>query len=121
MSTLPPLSEIHTLLSCGWCGKKGLSKTLTESGCSYTKNCICCQCLTFNHKSCARLYVKQLSDKKAPDYMNAVSIEGFSASRLPYFCQECHQKECFVCNKKHSQRKYMNCIIILYSVCNNIF
>ena len=112
MSNLTPFSEIHTLLSCGWCGKRGLPKTITEAGCSYIKNCSCCERLNYNHKTCARLYVKQQSDKKAPDYNNAVSIETFRESRLPYYCQDCNQKECFVCNRKHSQRKYIGCMNI---------
>ena len=97
--------ELHTLLKCGWCGKGGISKILTESGTSYIKNCQCCNSLTYNHKNCARFYVNQAIDKKSPEYNTAISIDTFNSCRLPLYCHECNQKECFVCSKKHTERK----------------
>ena len=96
------LPEIHTFLKCGWCGKDGISKALTKHGTSFLKNCQSCGKLTHNHKNCAKLYVKEATDKKDPDYNTAVSIEAFDQCRLPLYCQECNQKECFICKKTHT-------------------
>ena len=114
MSSNSTEAELHTVLKCGWCGKDGIPKALTEPGTSYLKNCQCCGNLTYNHKNCARLYVKQSTNKKDKDYNSSVSIEYFNQCRLPHYCQECNQKECFVCKKKHTQRKFLNFIFIYY-------
>ena len=108
--------EANSLVTCGYCGKKNLSKLLTEPGTSYVKKCVICKEDSFNHKRCTSIFAGQLSTKDAAKSYN-IGIENFGLCKIPYYCQKCMQKECFTCNKKHSQRKLNN---LLYSKFNYI-
>ena len=113
MTTNQQVIEMHTLIKCGWCGKDNFTKELTEPETSFLKNCQCCNKLCYNHKFCAKAYVKQEMKKKDPEFNVAVSIESFNQCRIPFYCQECNQIECFVCNRKHTQSKYIYIYIYL--------
>ena len=59
MTTNQQVLEMHTLIKCGWCGKDNFTKALTEPETSFLKNCQCCNKSCYNHKICAKAYVKQ--------------------------------------------------------------
>ena len=97
--------ELHMILKCGWCGKGNIPKSLTEQDTSFLKNCHLCGKMTYQHRNCAKSYVKQNINKKNPEYNSTVSMEVFNSCTLPLYCHDCNQKECFVCSKKHTDRK----------------
>ena len=115
MSSNSKTTEEQQFLLCGWCGKDNINKSVITDGTSFSKSCVCCKKQCYNHKNCAKFYVKQGVRKKDPEYNNPVSIEVFDQCRFPYYCQECMVQECFVCKKKHTQSKLCNLYIYFIS------
>ena len=86
-------------VKCGFCGG-AFSKRHTRQSILYEKSCACCQnphCIL--HDKCAVQFVNQrLRDEEQKTF---ISLDAFKANRIPFYCLQCRQRECFICEKKH--------------------
>ena len=89
--------------NCGYCNKTFSLDMLSNP--IHRKKCCVCDEVKGLHPSCAKkIYnFKQRGLKRSQ--VGNISIDAFTAIDLQFYCKQCKQLECYICEVNHSQSK----------------